>query len=79
MLNFKILALAIGSSVICYFLFKVLFVSYQTGVALLRYGNSVTIDESPYLYWASMGLSLFLALLFLYAAVGFFKILFSKG
>ncbi|AEE25293.1 MAG: hypothetical protein CL579_17780 [Alteromonadaceae bacterium] len=78
MLNLKILALAIGSTVICYFLFKILIVSYQTGIAQLKYGNSVTIEESPPLYWASLGLSLFLALVFLYAALGFFKILFDN-
>lgn len=77
MLNIKILVLAIGSSIMSFFMFVILYKSYVSGVAHLKYGNTVNINDSPFSYWVSMSLSLFLACLFLWAAVSFFKLLFE--
>ena len=77
MLNIKILVLAIGSSVMSFFMFVILYKGYVTGVANLRYGNTVDINDSPISYWLTMSMSLCLACLFLWAAFGLFKLLFE--
>ncbi len=76
--DLKIIALSVGSGLLSLLLFKELFESYETGISYLKFGNSISIAENPIAYWFSMSISLFLACLFLYAAIQFFRILLGQ-
>ena len=77
MSNLKTLAIAIGSGILSLIIFKNLYISYQTGRSLIKFGNYVHLADSPVVYWISMFITFGVAWMLLWLAISLLRHLLS--